>query len=183
MSSGSPFVYPIGDGIQAIHDREVQAERAQRELPAATFGSIRPLSPELDVTGDGGWTCPGGLDGTVWASPVVQADRPDGRRFGVHCIEVDGSTGPVDPKVAEPPQMRLVVDGRAIDNITPIPAKPTADQRYEYSYTASRSITGTGSPQVQLMAHQAGGDPGTKTALPAAQVGNLSIRITSIWFS
>lgn len=183
MSSGSPFVYPVGDGIQVIHEREIQAARAQKELPAATFDSLRPLSPALDVTGDGGWTCPGGLDSTVWASPVVQPDRPDGRRFGVHCIEVDGSTGPVDPKIAEPPQMRLVVDGRTIDNILPVATKATADLRREYSYTASRSITGTASPQVQIMAYQVGGDLETKTALPTVQVAGLSIRITSIWFS
>lgn len=176
----SPIVFPHGDGIQKIHQDSVDAARAQKEMMAAILAAVRPLIPERTETSGGGWLCPGALGGTTWLSPKVQPDKPDGRSFGIHFIEIAGTTGVFKGADYDPPHMTLTQDGRKLDRKFPDNTHPALDGYLDYDYGFRTTSTSTAPPVLQVCVFQLGG--GLAGAPPSAAVKDISLSVTSLWF-
>lgn len=180
--SSSPFVFPHGDGRQALHGMGVQSSRAEKEIPASVLEAVRPLVPVRTDTVSDVWTCPGSLGASVWRSPVVQPEMPEGRRFGIHFIEVTGGTGVFRGTDSLPPWLLLFQDDRKVDRRFPDQVRMVTDGYLEYDYGYTATTRSVSSPtQWQLRAYVLGGDVGSGGP-PSAEVRNLSLSVTSLWF-
>lgn len=178
--SSSPFNFPYGDGRQVLHDMSVQSRRAERELPASMLAALLPLIPETVETASGVWYCPGALGGTTWLSPEVQPSMPEGRKFGIHFIEVSGTTGVFKGTDYEAPYLTLTQDGRKLDRKFPDNTHPALDGYLDYDYGFRTTSKSASPPRLQVRIFQLGG--GTTGAPPSTAVKDLSLSVTSLWF-
>lgn len=180
--SSSPFVFPHGDGCQALHDMSVQARRAGKENPASVLESVKPLVPEWAQIDEGGWTCPPDLHNREWRSPTVTTVMPQGRRMGMHIIETRGVTDEIDLYKYTAPFYFIYIDGARIsqrrypDNIS---TTSGASQAYSYAYSYTTAKQGPITVQMLITALNPKDVPGF---LPSAQVRDIGITITTIWF-
>ena len=176
----SPFLSPLGNGVQKIHQDSVEDARAQKEMMAAILAAVRPLIPETVETTSGVWYCPGALGGATWLSPEVQPSMPGGRKFGIHFIEISGTTGVFKGTDYEAPYLTLTQDGRKLDRKFPDNTRPALDGYLDYDYGFRTTSKSTSPPRLQVRIFQLGG--GTTGAPPSTAVKDLSLSVTSLWF-
>lgn len=91
MSSGSPFIFPHGNSVQALHGMGVQSRRAAKELPASVRDSLLPIIPVFSVQTKAYARVSAGIQ-DFWMSDVLSVPVSESGGRSISFVSMDGTS-------------------------------------------------------------------------------------------
>lgn len=89
--SSSPFLFPAGDGRQALHEMGVQSRRSQVEIPASVRASILPVIPVFAVQTKSYARVSAGIQ-DFWKSDVLSVPKAEDDGQSIAFVSMDGTS-------------------------------------------------------------------------------------------